>query len=319
MKTAAEINSIEKKAIKKNSSSFSKYFRRNYDYYLLLLPGALLLILFRFVPLYGIITAFKDFSIFKGLDASPWVGFKWFKVLFSSPDFLQILKNSISISVLELVFVFPAPIILAILLNELQHDRFKKVVQTVSYLPHFLSWVIVGGFIIQFLQPYTGPVRHIFNLLGLQPKMLLLDKNWFYPILFIGEIWKGIGWGTILYLAALAGIDVEQYEAAHVDGATRWQRIWHVTLPGLAFVIVLQFVLASGRILEVGFEKIWVLSNDNIREVADVFSTYNFRVGIGQQRYSISTAISLFESVIGFIFVTSTNWLSKKLGQEAPF
>lgn len=314
--TAATNKQINKE---KSASKLGLYLKRNIDYYLLLIPGAILIILFRFVPFYGITAAFKDYNIYKGLSASPWVGLKWVKFVLNSPDFFNILKNSVTISVLELIFVFPMPIILAILLNELQNDKFKKLVQSVSYLPHFLSWVIVGGFIIQFLQPFTGPARYIFQALGVEPKLLLMDSQWFYPILLFGEIWKEIGWGTILYLAALSGIDAEQYEAATVDGASRFQRMWHITLPGLAFIIVLQFILATGNIINVGFEKIYVLSTDTTRDVSDVFSTYNFRVGIGLQRFHIATVISLFESVVGFILVFTSNKIAKLLGQDGAF
>ena len=313
MKTTAAIKSKKSRKLQTEpGSSFVKYFKRNYDYYLLLLPGAVLLLLFRFCPLYGITTAFKDFNILKGLNASPWVGLKWFKQLFSSPDFFSILRNSVTISVLELIFVFPAPIILAVLLNELKNERFKKIVQSVSYLPHFLSWVIVGGFIIQFLQPYTGPVSYIFAALGIEPRMLLLNKNWFYPILLAGDIWKGVGWGTILYLAALAGIDVEQYEAAFVDGASRGQRIWHITLPGILPVIILMLILRVGNILHAGFEQIFAMYNPAVYDVADIIDTYVYRKGLGQMDFSLGTALGLFNSVVAFVLITTSNYISRR-------
>lgn len=319
MKVEANIAKSKTNIKLKSGDNLIKYLKNYYEYYLLLIPGIIIIILFRFVPLYGITAAFKDYNIYKGLAESPWVGFQWFKFMFNSPDFFTILRNSITISVLELIFVFPAPIILAILLNEMRNARFKKIVQSVSYLPHFLSWVIVGGFILQFLQPYSGGINYVFRALGIKPFMLIMDKSWFYPILLTGEIWKEVGWGTILYLAAISGIDPEQYEAALVDGASRWQRIRHITLPGLSFIIVLQFVLQTGHILNIGVDKIFVLGQETTRSVSDVFSTYNYRVGIGQQRFALGTAISLFESVVGFIFVFMSNRISKKLGQDGAF
>lgn len=296
-----------------------KYIIFNRDLYYILLIGLIPFITFRLLPFYGVQIAFQDYNIFKGFTDVQWVGFKWFKILFKNPDFFKILRNSLSINLLELIFVFPSSIILALLLNELRNEKFKKLVQSVAYLPHFLSWVIIGGFIIQMLSPTSGPIRLVFEALGMKPTMLLLQEKYFYTIIITGEIWKAMGWGTILYLAALAGIDAEQYEAAWVDGANRWQRLWNITLPGIKFIVVLQLILQMGSMINVGFEKMFVLSTPSTMGVADVFSTFNYRVGIGQQRYSFSAALSLFESVINFTLVCLANFIAKKAGEEGLF
>ncbi|WNR42908.1 ABC transporter permease [Paenibacillus roseipurpureus] len=300
-------------------SDFWRYVNRYKFYYLMLLPGIVLIAIFRIAPFYGITVAFKDYNIFKGINGSPWVGLDWFKVLFHHPDFFRILKNSLTINLLELIFVFPAPIVLALLLNELRMEWFKRVTQSIVYIPHFFSWVIVGGFIIRLLSPSTGPIRIVFEWLGVEPFMLLLQQSWFYPILVSGEIWKSAGWGTILYMAAITGIEQEQYEAAIMDGASRLRRMLHITLPGMAFVIVLNLVLQMGHMLDVGFEKIFILSNPSVQQISEVFSTYNYNVGIVQQRYSFSVALGLFQSVIGFGLVILANRIAKWLRNEAVF
>jgi putative aldouronate transport system permease protein len=296
-----------------------RHFKRYYPYYLMITPGLFLMFLFKVVPLYGITVAFKDYNIFRSIGDSPWVGFMWFKMLFKSPDFVLVLRNSLTISLLELIFVMPAPMLLALLLNELRSKWFKRFTQSIVYIPHFLSWVIVGGLVIRMLSPQTGVVRYIFEWFNIQPTMLLLQEKWFYPILISGELWKSIGWGTILYLAAMAGIDEEQYEAATIDGANRFHRMIYITLPGLVFVMLLNLIMTMGSILDVGFEKVFILMSSPVMRVADVFSTFNYRVGLEQQRFSFSVALGLFQSVVGFTLVLGCNSLVKKIRKDSIF
>jgi len=298
------------------------WFRRlkmDISLYMMLMPGLILILIFNIVPFYGIIVAFKDYNIFRGINDSPWVGFQWFEMLFQSPDFFRILRNTLTINILSLIFGFPAPIILALLLNELRSKKLLRFTQTIVYIPHFFSWVVVGGMVIQFLSPSTGLVRYIFEWFGAEPQMLLLNPNWFYTILISSGIWKEIGWGTILYLAAIVAIDPQLYEAAKIDGASRIRRIWHISLPGLQFVIVLNLVLTMGGMIDVGFDRIFILATDAVLSVSEVFSTFNYRVGLLQERYSFSVALGLFESTIGFVLVYAANAIAKRIRGEGIF
>jgi putative aldouronate transport system permease protein len=268
--------------------------------------------------MYGVIIAFKDFSITKGIIGSPWVGGENFKYLFESKQFFTVFKNSIVFSMLRLAAGFPAPIILALLLNEVKHMRFKRTVQTVSYIPHFISWVVVCGMVKNIFSPTAeGIVNAAIKALGGQPIQFLISTFWFRPIIIISEIWKEVGWGAIIYLAALSGIDPTLYEAAIVDGASRWQRMVHVTLPGIISTIIVLLILRMGRILNNGFEQIFLLYSPMVYEVADVFETYTYRTGLIERRFSYSTAVGLFKAVVGLIMVYSTNYLARKTGEKA--
>lgn len=299
-----------------NTNGLWSYLLRNRVYYYMLIPGVILLIIFRFVPLYGMLIAFKDYDLNSTVLASPWVGLKWFKLLFGSPDFYNILRNSIVINLLEIAFCFTASVVFAVLINEVTNSALKKVVQTVSYLPHFLSWVIVGGLITQMVSPTSYIMQTVSGMLGIRPQNLLLYKNAFYPILICGDLWKECGWGTILYLAAMSGISPELYEAAKIDGAGKLQRIRHITLPGIKFIVVISLIMRCGSIIGVGFEKIFVLQNGINMSISDVFSTYNYRVGIGRWNIELSTALSWFESIVGLVMVLSTDRIAKLLGEE---
>ena len=285
-------------------------------YYLMLLPGLILLIVFRFCPLYGMLVAFKDYDMFRGFSESPWVGLKWFRILFESRDFYNILRNTLAISFLDLIFTFFGSIAFAILINEIQNKKYKRVIQTVSYLPHFLSWVVVGGLIIQLLSSDSFLVRTVANILNVAPQNILLEQKYFFPVIVAGEMWKSIGWGTILFLAAMSGISPELYEAAKMDGAGKFRQIWHITLPGIKFIMVIQLLMRIGGIMNVGFEKVFVLQNSMILDVAEVFSTYNYKVGIGQWNMSFSSALSFFESLTNFILVFVFDRIAKLLGEE---
>ena len=286
------------------------------DRYLLalLLPGIIWFFIYRYLPMLGLLLAFKDFSFSKGIFGSRWVGWDNFYFLFfQQADFYKIVRNTLLINLYRLVWSFPAPIVIALLLNELRAGRFKKFVQTAIYIPHFVSWVIFGSIVIQFLSPSAGIVNALIKALGGQPIFFMTSPAWFRPIVVVSDIWKNTGWGTIIYLAALAGVDPELYDAAKIDGANRWDQIWHVTLPSISETIVFILLLNVGRIMMIGFDQIYVLYNPTVYDVGDVISTYVYRIGIGNAQFSITTAIGLFQSLIGLLMIYASNFVSQKL------
>ncbi|OPH57648.1 protein lplB [Paenibacillus ferrarius] len=310
--TEKSVRSAKKTVKKSYTRQLWIDIRKDWDLYLALIPGIAFLLLFKYTPMYGIIIAFKDFNIFEGMSASPWVGWKHFEKLISSASFLQVFQNTLLISVYKIVFLFPLPIIIAILLNELKHIAFKRSVQTVIYLPHFLSWVIVSGLFIDLLSTNGGIVNKMIVALGGEPIRFFLDSHIFRSVLVASAGWKDLGWNTIIYLAALAGIDPGLYESAKMDGANRWKQIVHITLPGLLPIILLMFILRLGYVLEAGTEQVLVMYNPSVYNVADVIGTYVYRIGLGEQDYSFSTAVGVFESVVAFILIISGNSLSRK-------
>lgn len=286
--------------------------------YLMILPVVIYIAVFCYKPMYGVIIAFKNFRPAVGIIDSPWVGFRHFTTFFSDYNFWRILKNTFSISALSILFGFPAPILLALLINEIRNTKFKRMVQTISYMPYFISMVIICGLIKTFCQS-DGIITDLVVALGGERINLLASKNWFYPIYIISNIWQNIGWDSIIYLAALSGIDQEQYEAAKVDGAGRIRQIISVTLPGLMPTVTILFILKMGSILNVGFEKILLLYSPTTYEVADVISTYVYRIGILDANFSYSTAIGLFNSIVNIIFLLLTNTISKKMNNSGLF
>lgn len=295
----------------KPSSKFKNSIKKYYQYYILALPGILIYLIFRYAPMVGIITAFKDYSLNIGMFDSSWVGLKWFKILFSSEEFIVALKNTIIISSYKLIFCFPAPIILSLLLNELKNQAFKRSVQTIIYLPHFLSWVVLGGIAYTFLSQNSA----LISLLGLE-RTPLMNPNGFRGFLVISEIWKDIGWGTIIYLAAITNINPELYEASTIDGANRFQQVRYITIPCITGTIVVLLILRLGQILNAGFDQIFILYNPLVYQVSDILDTYVYRVGLTMGRFSIATAAGLFKSIIGIILILLSNWLVKKSGEE---
>lgn len=279
--------------------------------YLLLLPGILYFLVFRYIPMYGVVIAFQDFKLSKGIFDSQWVGLKQFEMLIQGLSFPGVFKNTVIISLYKLLVGFPAPIILALLLNEVRSRKFKKVTQTIVYLPHFISWVILAGLIATFLHPDTGIVNEIVKVFNNgQGIDFLASKTYFRSILVITEVYKSVGWGSIIYIAAISGIDSEIYEAAMVDGAGRFRRIWNITLPALKSTIIVVLILNMGGILNAGFEQIYLLYNPRVYEVADVIDTYVYRSGLQQSNYSLATAAGLFKSVISMVLVIGTNKIS---------
>jgi len=287
--------------------------------YLLLLPGVIYFALFRYAPMYGAIIAFKDYIPFLGVADSPWVGFKHFENFFSNPDFPRLLGNTLIIAALSLFIAFPVTIVMALLLNELRLNILKRTVQTLVYIPHFLSWTVVVSLTGLLFAIGTGPLWTMINgLLGTDTNFLA-DPDWFRPLILLQTVWKNTGWGTIIFLAALAGVDQEQYEAAIIDGAGRWQRVWHITLPSIRSTIVVLLILQTGNILDTGFEQIYLMSNALNRSVADVFDTYVYFTGIQQGAYSYSTAVGLAKAIVGLILIFGTNWIAKRFKQPGIF
>lgn len=299
--------------LNKASNTTLKIFVKNIDMYLLLIPGIIYLIIFKYTPMYGAVIAFQDFNIFKGITGSEWVGLLNFEKLFYSQEFIHVFRNTLLISLYKLVILFPLPIFIAIIINEVKNMVYKRTVQTIIYLPHFLSWVIVSGIFINILSPSGGLVNNIITALGGSPISFFMDNNWFRSLLVFTSGWKESGWGTIVYLAAIASIDQEQYEAAIIDGASRIQQIIYITIPGIASTIVLLFILRIGNLLEAGTEQVLLMYNPVVYDTGDVIGTFVYRMGIGKMDYSFSTAVGLFESIIGFILIMIGNTVSKKM------
>lgn len=288
------------------------YYIKHWQIYSMILPGILFFVVFKYIPLSGSIIAFQDYNVFKGMWSSPFVGWKHFNNLFTYPEFFRVLKNTLLISLYQLAFQFPAPIILALLLNEVRKLVFKKTLQTVLYLPHFLSWVIVGGMVINFLSPSSGMINIFLEKLGFERIFFLQEPAYFRSIIVVSGMWKEIGWGTIIYLAALAGVNPELYEAAEVDGAGRFRQVVSITIPSILPTIMVLLLLQIGNILDLGFEQIYMLLNPLVREVGDVFDTYIYRVGLLGAQFSYTTAIGVFKSVVGFILIIGANQLSRR-------
>lgn len=303
---------MTKEHIKQNQKFNKKRFLADYQLYLMVLPFMLYFLIFAYKPMIGLKIAFQDYSIFKG-NASPWVGFDNFTKFFSTPYFGRILRNTLMISGYSLVFSFPAPIILALLLNEVRSKRYKTFVQTATYLPHFVSAVVVCGMVTNFLAPTSGIVNIVLNKLGFESVYFLSKPEYFRTIFIAQGIWQGTGYSSIVYLAALGGIDMELYEAAQIDGCNRWKQTLHVTLPGLLPTIVTLFIISVGNILNVGYEKIILLYQPATYETADVINTYVYRMGIEGSDYGLSTAVGLFNSVVNFLFVAIANTISNKV------
>lgn len=302
---------------KARGSSFRRSWHRSKYLLLLFLPCLLYYLIFRYAPMFGVVISFKNYNLFKGVWASDWVGFKYYRMFFENPDFFKLLRNTFLLGFYKLVFGFPAPIALALLLNEVKNALFKRFVQTVSYLPHFISNVVVASMVIMFLSPTSGVVNHWLKALGFMPINFMMDKDLFRSIYVASEIWQHIGWESIIYLAALTAVDPQLYEAAGIDGANRWHKLVHVTLPGIAPAIVIIFILDVGKVLEIGFEKVFLMYNPTTYETADIISTYVYRVGLVQGNYSYATAIDLFTGVVSLVFIYSANYLSRKVGETS--
>ncbi len=287
------------------------------EYYIMLVPGILFFLVFCYGPMYGLIIAFQDYYPLKGIEGSAFVGLKHFKSLFSNPFFLSVLKNTLIISLYKLLICFPAPIFLCLVLNEIKNVRFKKVAQSISYLPHFVSWVVVSGIIIEFLSPSRGPINILLQNLGFAPIFFVGNAKYFRGVLVLSDMWKSIGWGSIVYLAAVTSVDPALYEAAEMDGAGRIQRILHITLPALAPIVTVMLIMESGKILNDSFEQVYNFLSPTTYGVGDVISTFVYRMGIQNMQYSFTTAVDLFKNIISFMLVMLTNYIARKTNDYA--
>ncbi|TMV45846.1 sugar ABC transporter permease [Paenibacillus mesophilus] len=294
-----------------------KTVERDKYLYLLILPVLIYYVVFHYVPMYGIIIAFKKFQPLKGILGSSWVGFRYFEEFFTAPYFWRLLKNTLLLSFYSLLWGFPAPVLFALLLNEVRHKLYKRLVQTVSYLPHFISIVVIAGMVVSFTGLREGIVNQALVLLGMEPINFMAEPGWFRTIFVGSGIWQGFGWGSIIYLAAIAGIDPQLYEAAEMDGAGRWTRMWHITIPSLIPTIVIMFIMQMGHLMDVGVEKVLLLSNPLTYETADVISTFVYRRGVLNQDYSFATAVGLFNNVINLVLLIGVNALSRRLSQSS--
>ncbi|WP_413773643.1 MULTISPECIES: ABC transporter permease [Paenibacillus] len=293
------------------------HMRRNWQLYVLFAPVLLYFIVFHYVPMYGVQIAFRDFIATKGILDSPWVGLKHFERFFDSYYFWRILRNTLGIGLYELAVGFPIPIILALMINEVRNSKFRRMVQTVTYAPHFLSTVVMVGMIMMFLSPVSGLVNQVIAAFGGEPISFMTEPSWFKSIYVWSGVWQGMGWSSIIYLAALAGIDPQLHEAAKVDGASWLRRIWHINLPGIMPTIVILLILNIGSILGVGFEKVFLMQNSLNMEASDVISTNVYRSGILGAQYSYSAAVGLFNSVVNFILLISVNRIARKVSSSS--
>jgi putative aldouronate transport system permease protein len=287
--------------------------------YFMMIPGILNYLIFEYGPMFGLVMAFQDYNIALGFWKSPWVGFAHFQRLFSEPTFGMLLSNTLILSVMSIVIGFPAPIILALLLNEIRIQWYKRFTQTLIYIPHFISWVVIYSITYTFFTVDGGVVNGIIEIMGGTPVRFLTSKEFFRPMIVIQGIWKEAGWGTIVYLAALASIDPELYEAAEADGANRWQKLWHITLPGIRSTIAILLILRVGDVLSSGFEQVLLMSNALNRSVAQVFDTYVYMTGILGGQFSYTAAVGMWKSVVALILIVGANRVAKWVGEEGIF
>ncbi|HOJ11307.1 MAG TPA: ABC transporter permease subunit [Clostridiales bacterium] len=298
--------------MKKNRCIFKK--ERDIPIYALLFPALFLVIIFNYIPMYGIIIAFKNFSPYKGIMGSEWKGIENFKYFLLDNNFWRVMRNTVVINFYKIIFGFPMPIIFALSLNELIRVKIKKLIQTLSYLPYFISWVVAAGIFIQILSPTGGIINLLMNrFLGIEPIYFLTKKEYFVSIVIISSIWKDFGMGSVYYLATLSTIDPTLYEAAKIDGAGRWKQTVHITLPGIKYIAIVLFIINIGSMVTIGFEQIFLLYNPLVYDVGDVISTYTYRLGIEQTRFSLTTAIGFTQSIVNFVLVYSANKISKKV------
>ncbi len=295
-----------------------KQLKKYSPYYVFLLPAAVLVFLFSYMPLAGIVIAFKDYKMARGIWGSEWVGWENFAKIFKDYNFYRVLKNTVKISVLSLITSFPVTIIFTLLINEVMNLRFKKTVQTITYMPHFLSWVVVGTFVYQILSPVNGVVNLLLMNLGIidQPIYFMMQSDMFIPVYLIVNLWKGTGYSIVIYLATIAGIDTQLYEACAIDGGTRWHKIWYITLPAMLPTMCTMLILSVGNLITVGFDPIFNLYSDATYQVADVISTYVYRKGLVESRFSFSAAMGLFQNVVSLMLVLLANMFARKANPE---
>ena len=310
-------------ALKTNrrTASYRKWKRvlRNWQLYVFLIPTILYFLIFRYYPMYGLQIAFRNYKASKGIWGSQWVGMRNFQRFFATADFWQLLENTLAISVGNLLISFPVPIILALLLNQLPSKRYKKIVQTVIYAPHFISTVVMVGIIFLFFSPSSGIINHMIVAFGGQPIHFMAEASMFRPLYIGSEIWQGAGWGSILYLAALASINPELHEAAVVDGANKLQRVWHIDIPGILPTVVIMFILNSGKVMAVGFEKAYLMQTSLNISTSEIIATYVYKRGLLNSQFSFSATVGMFESVVNLVLIVTVNFISRKVSDSSLF
>jgi putative aldouronate transport system permease protein len=304
------LESASKPRVRKHKRRFTKTV---FSLYLLIAPAVVLLFVFNYIPMYGITIAFQDYSVYQGIWASPWVGLKHISYFLHDETFWKVMRNTLILNFYDIAFGFTAPIIFAILANELYNKTFKRLMQTISYLPHFLSWIVVAGVFYQILSPETGMVNHMLENFGVKPIFFMTEQSLWRGIAVFADIWKGVGWSAILYFAVIAGVDESLYEAAMIDGANRFRQIVHITLPAIVPMIVLLFLLRISTIFTIGFDRNYLLQNPLVYDVSDVISTYVYRIGLEKAQYSLTTAIGIVQSTLGFVLLVTANKISKKI------
>lgn len=310
----------EKNMIKKSKRAETwKKIKKNKYLYLMIAPGLIYFLIYKYLPMYGLIISFQDYKPYKGIMGSEWVGFEHFERLFTSAEFWMIFKNTLVLFALQLLIYFPVPIILSLMLNEVRHSFFKRGVQTIVYIPHFMSWVVIVSISYVMLTLDGGIINEILDSLGFKKINFLLNESWFRPMYILQVIWREAGWGTIIFLAAITAVDPQLYEAARMDGANRFRQMWHITLPAIRNVIIVLLILKIGDVLELGFEHVYLLLNSSNRNVAEIFDTYVYVAGLQQGQFSYSTAVGFFKGGVGLVLVVFANWLAKKFNEEGIY
>ncbi len=307
--------SIEMSVQKNAKKRLWKQIWRHRTLYLFMLPCVVWLVVFCYVPMAGNVLAFKNYRFDKGIFGSEWAGLKHFEAFVTAPEFWMTIRNTLVISGLKILICFPAPIILALLLNEVRAPKFKRLIQTMSYLPNFVSWAVVVSLMTAIFTPYGGIYNNIRKALGMESVFLMGEKNAFYPLVVFSDMWKGVGWGSIVYLAAITSVDQELYEAAAIDGANRWQCTWHITLPGISTTIGIMFIMAVGGIMNAGYDQILLLQQPANTQISQILDTYILQTGIKYGKFEYATAIGLFKSVISLLLVGITNYLTQKYAE----
>jgi putative aldouronate transport system permease protein len=319
MQTTAAVNEAAQPGKRSKWKTAWKDIARDKYLYLLAVPGALYFLIFKYIPMGGILIAFQEYSPYQGFLHSKWVGFEQFERFFTGSDFWILFRNTMMISLLNLIFFFPVPIILSLLLNEARNLVFKSTIQSIVYLPHFFSWVIIAGMTFLLFSQTGGIVNNLLVLAGFDKIDFLTNPDYFWIMLTIQSNWKEAGWGTVIFLAAIAGTDPALYEAAKMDGANRLHQMWYVTLPAIKNVVITLLILRLGHVMDVGFEQVYLMTSSAVSSVADVFETYVFRMGVKNGQFSFTTAVGLFKSLVGLILVVLTNRLAKKFGEDGLY
>ncbi|GLO66749.1 MULTISPECIES: sugar ABC transporter permease [Oceanobacillus] len=311
---------MESATIKKGRKhEILRNIKKNKLIYLMILPGIVYFFIYKYLPMSGLVISFQDYKPYLGISGSDWVGFEHFERLFTSPDFWMIFRNTLILFALQIIIFFPIPIIISLMLNEVRHSLYKRGIQTLIYIPHFMSWVVIVSISYVMLTLDGGIINSLIEYFGFEKINFLMNEEWFRPMYILQVIWREAGWGTIIFLAAITGVDPQLYEAAKMDGANRLRQMWHITLPAIRSVIIIMLILKIGDVLELGFEHVYLLLNASNREVGEIFDTYVYTAGLQQGQFSYSTAVGFFKGVVGLILVIFANRLAKRFGEEGIY